>query len=221
MARETVSRLQTLSHAEVIRRVQRACDDLVERATRGHAPPVSCRTGCDHCCKQPVFITPLEGVATREYVDRNGLTAEVARRIARYREQISARRMGTEGYNTLLRNVRGQGPPPSERQRRAVYGVHCPFLEDHRCLIYPARPLMCREHVSFDDPRKCERDEPFLGLDKPRFAEVSAYLTMRDVPPKGQTRPVTEFREAAEDADKARAVPASEVKKALRWKTGG
>jgi Fe-S-cluster containining protein len=144
----------------------------------------------------------------------------VRRRIARYKEEIRARRLGEEGYRTLLQNVRGQGPPPTERQRRAVYGVHCPFLENGRCSIYPVRPLMCREHISFDDPGKCERDEPFLGLDKPRFSEVSAYLTMDAVPPKGQMRPVYEFEEAARSAEKAAPVRPADLNKVLRWKTG-
>ncbi len=209
-----------LSHAEVIRRVQDACDEVVEQVSAGHVPPVSCRTGCDHCCKQPVFITPMEGVAIRDFVERNGLSERIRQRITRYREEIAARRLGSEGLQVLLRNVRGQGPPPSERQRRAVYGIHCPFLEDHRCLIYPARPLMCREHISFDDPRKCERDEPFLGLDKPRFSEVSAYLTMDAVPPQGQMRSVMEFCEAADSVAKAPPIRASDLKKVLGWKTG-
>lgn len=203
-----------------MRRVQRACDELVARATERHVPPVSCRTGCDHCCKQPVFVTPLEAVAIRDYVERHGLREKVRRRIAHYRREISARRYAAQGFASLLRVMRGQGPPPSERGRRAVFGIHCPFLENHTCMIYPARPLMCREHISFDDPRKCERDEPFLGLDKPRFAEVSAYLTLQAAPPEGCIWPVTDYAEAADVLRHTPDIRVAELRKALRWKTG-
>lgn len=209
-----------LTKAEAIRRIHEACDDLVRSATDGHRPPVSCRLGCDHCCKQPVFITPLEGLAIRNMVDSSGLAEAVSDRTARYRAEIAARRHGAAGLRSLLRSVRGLGAPPTRAERRAVFGIHCPFLENGRCTIYAARPLMCREHISFDDPRKCARDEPFRGLDKPRFSEVSAYLTMRDVPPGRSMRPVFEFRQAAEDAERAAPVSSAGLRKALRWKSG-
>jgi hypothetical protein len=31
----------------------------------------------------------------------------------------------------------------------------CPFLEQGRCSIYPARPFACREHHVLSDPRLC------------------------------------------------------------------
>jgi Fe-S-cluster containining protein len=204
----------------VIQRVQQACDTLVEDATRGHRPPVSCRAGCAHCCRQPVFITPLEGVAIREVVEAKGMARKVEARIRRYLGEIRARKNGMTGLKALWSNVRGLGPAPSPSLRRAVYGPDCPFLENDRCTIYAVRPLMCREHISFDDPRKCERDEPFLGLDKPRFSEVSAWLSRRDVPAEDQMLPVFEYERAAEVAESVPRVTGRELARVLRWKTG-
>lgn len=215
-----VAPLPRLTHAEVMRRVQAACDTLVEEVTRGHVPPVSCRAGCAHCCRQPVFITPLEGVAIRDYVERKGMARTVAARIRRYLEQIRARKRGMEGLRALWDNVRGLGPAPSPPLRRAVYGPDCPFLRNNRCTIYPVRPLMCREHISFDDPEKCRRDEPFLGLEKPRFSEVTAWLTQRAVAPEEQMLPVWEYTRAAEAAERLGPVREKDLAKVLRWKTG-
>jgi Fe-S-cluster containining protein len=205
----------------VIRRVQTACDDLIEAVTRDHRPPVSCRAGCDWCCRQPVYITPLEGVAIRDIVENNRMAARVHRETERYLREIAARRQGESGLNALHKSVLGMGPPPTDRQRRAVYGPKCIFLNpDGLCSVYPARPLMCREHISFDAVRKCERDEPFLGLDKPRFSEVTSYLTQRAVEPRVRMLPVWEFERAAALADEAPEVKPSGLKRALRMKTG-
>ena len=211
--------LPTLSHAEVIRRVQEACDTLVEDATRGHRPPVSCRAGCDHCCKQPVFVTPLEGLAIRDFLQAANRVPQTRRDGDRYLVRLRSRPQGETGLKALQRSVQGLGPPPNERQRRAVYGVDCMFLQNGRCSIYPVRPLMCREHISFDDPDKCRRDEPFLGLDKPRFSEVSSYLT-RSVGPRDLMRPIWEYEQSAATADATGHVRDKDLRKALKWKTG-
>lgn len=213
--------LPRLSHAEVIARVQVACDDLIYVVTRDHRPPVSCRKGCDWCCRQPVYITPLEGVAIRDYVNRHRMVARAARETDRYLAEIAAMRQGASGLAALHKSVLGMGPPPTDRQRRAIYGPKCIFLNaDGLCSIYPARPLMCREHISFDDVGKCERDEPFLGLDKPRFSEVTSYLTQRSVEPRLRMLPIWEYERAAAFADEAPQVKPADLKKALRMKTG-
>ena len=144
----------------------------------------------------------------------------VTERIRRYLGEIRARKRGLEGLRALWDNVRGLGPAPSTALRRAVYGPDCPFLENNRCTIYAVRPLMCREHISFDDPRKCERDEPFLGLDKPRFSEVTAWFSRNDVAPEHQMLPVFEYELAAESAEGVPPISDRELDKALGWKTG-
>jgi Fe-S-cluster containining protein len=93
-------------------------------------------------------------------------------------------------------------------------------MNNNRCTIYAVRPLLCREHISFDDPIKCARDEPFLGLDKPRFSEVTAWLSRKDVPAEEQMLPVFEYELAAEAADRVAPVGAKDLEKTLRWKTG-
>jgi Fe-S-cluster containining protein len=213
--------LPRLSHVEVIARVQTACDDLIEAVTHNHRPPVSCREGCDWCCRQPVYITPLEGVAIREFVVANRMEKRVQYETERYLAEIATRRQGPSGLAALHKSVLGMGPPPTDRQRRGVYGPKCIFLNPNGlCSIYPARPLMCREHISFDAVRKCERDEPFLGLDKPRFSEVTSFLTQRSVEPRHRMLPIWEYERSAALADAAPEVKPGELKKALRLKIG-
>lgn len=209
-----------LTPAEAARRIATACDRLVGRLARRHEPPATCRAGCSWCCRQPVFISPLEGAAIHEAVRNARRTDAVRRRIAAYVAELEARPGAKNAVAALLHAARGKARHPSDAQRAAVFGPACPFLDGAMCSIYPVRPLMCREHISFDDVAKCERDEPFFGLEKPRFEEVAAWLC-RDAPMKERLLPVWEYERAAKAADRLPALAAADLEKLLRWKNGG
>lgn len=213
------ARTGTLTAAEAAHRIAAACDHLVSRATRRHEPPVTCRPRCSWCCRQPVFISPLEGAAIREAVRNARRTDEVRRRTTAYLEELQARPGSGNALLTLLHAAQGKARTPTPAQRAAVFGPGCPFLDGGMCSIYPVRPLMCREHISFDDVAKCERDEPFFGLEKPRFEEVAAWLC-RDVPAKERLLPVWEYERAARAAGRLANLPAAEVERLLKWKCG-
>lgn len=208
-----------LTPAQAAHRISAACDHLVSRVTRRHEPPVTCRPGCSWCCRQPVFISPLEGAAIREAVRNARRTDEVRRRTAAYLTELEARSGSRNALLTLLHAAQGKARTPAHAQRAAVFGPECPFLDNAMCSIYPVRPLMCREHVSFDDVAKCERDEPFFGLEKPRFEEVAAWLC-RDVPAKERLLPVWEYERAAKAAERLTNLSGAEVDRLLKWKAG-
>lgn len=204
----------------VIQRIQAACDNLVKRVTRRHVPPVTCSAGCCFCCRQPVFLTPLEGLAIRELLHSQRRTQVVHAQRQAYLEAVRSRPGGSRALETVRRSLSGEGPPPTPEQRLAVYGPACLFLRDGLCSIYPARPLMCREHISFDDVAKCEHDEPFFGLEKPRFDEVSAYLTRNVATPRDQWFGVWDYEKAAALGDKMPSVREKDLREILQWKTG-
>jgi Fe-S-cluster containining protein len=211
-------RVAKLSPFEAIERIQDACDRTVERAVRNHQPPVTCAIGCAHCCRQPVFITSLEGLAVFDRVTRSLVDDFAPQKIAKYLKELESRPGAVDGVGALKTNLQGRGPAPTPEQRAAVYGVNCPFLWKKTCIIYGARPLMCREHISFDDVGKCKRDVPFFGLDKPMFHEVSAWLT-RDLPRNHSLFPVWEYEQAAEVVPD-RMYSSRELDELLRWKIG-
>ena len=211
-------RVPKLQPYEAIRRIQEACDRTVERAVRNHQPPVTCAIGCSYCCRQPVFITPLEGLAIFDRVTRSLVDGFAPRQIARYLKELESRPGAVDGLKALMKNLQGRGPKPTAEQRTAVFGVNCPFLSGKTCVIYGARPLMCREHISFDDVEKCKRDVPFFGLDKPMFQEVSAWLT-RDLPRNHSIYPVWEYEQAAKVVPD-RSYSSRELDELLRWKIG-
>ena len=57
-------------------------------------------------------------------------------------------------------------------------------------------------------------------MDKPRFSEVTSFLTQRSVEPRHRMLPIWEYERAAALADAAPEVKPGELKKALRLKIG-
>ncbi len=99
-----------------------------------------CRQGCDACCHESVFLTPLEFFAVWDYVQRHLGDATrqgiIERGLAIY-EQESERILALEGP-----------PPPGETDHFAIarqLRFRCPLLgEDGACQVYPARELYAR-----------------------------------------------------------------------------
>jgi hypothetical protein len=93
------------------------------------APLTPCRSGCSHCCKQPVAIWSWE-----------------AARIVKFTGRKSVEPMGT-----ML------GQDNTEELRLRFGGVPCPMLRNDRCTIYAVRPLACIGHHSLAaDPFMCD-----------------------------------------------------------------
>ncbi|MCY2930902.1 MAG: YkgJ family cysteine cluster protein [Planctomycetota bacterium] len=124
------------------------CDALGQALSQWsarHDRPIPCRKGCSACCRYLVPLSVPEALALP-----GELSAREGPRPARSRGRLLA------AATTLLR----AGPPPESGRLDptqatqaladwyASAGVTCPFLSKHRCGIYAARPLACREHFS-------------------------------------------------------------------------
>ena len=117
------------------RRLERACPDsacmldafaVVEYglrqslAQRGESP--ACGVGCDHCCRQPIPATPLE-LFVLEAFARHVLSPE----------QRRAQQAAFAAFHG----------------GREALAAPCPFLSAGRCVVYPVRPIACRQFVAF------------------------------------------------------------------------
>jgi Fe-S-cluster containining protein len=120
------------STVELARNAMSATSRLAE-ALLSQAPPgaLACKAGCDHCCHQPVGLTPPEALAIaahlRQTLAREQLVEVAARLAQRARE--------TRGLSSAERFSPDQP---------------CPFLERGKCSIYEVRPLACRGMNSLD-----------------------------------------------------------------------
>ena len=78
----------------------------------------TCQPGCTNCCDQSGFV----------YLSEDDL-----KRAAGF-VKMSARKFEEKYVYRTAHQLRFRKPP--EKQ--------CPFLEDHRCSIHPAKPTQCR-----------------------------------------------------------------------------
>jgi uncharacterized protein len=87
-------------------------DELCSRTAERFASQLSCRAGCDACCRH-LSIFAVEAAAIKE-----------------------ALRALPEGKAELIRSTAENSGPESP----------CPLLHEGLCLLYEARPIICRTH---------------------------------------------------------------------------
>ena len=102
----------------------------VKKAAEHDGRVVACRAGCDQCCKQPIPVTPLEVLALHSHA-RHRLPQDS---LAALGDRLAA----------------------FEGDKRDMT-LPCPFLQDGGCLVYPVRPVACRQYMVFG--RACVQGE--------------------------------------------------------------
>jgi len=98
--------------------------------------PISCQAGCDFCCFNQVQLTPPEALLIGHYIEQNFTQAEKDLLLAKVARNLA---LTAEKSKTAVAKMRSELP--------------CPLLRDHRCSIYPVRPLMCRAMHALDAAR--------------------------------------------------------------------
>lgn len=95
--------------------------------------PIACHKGCATCCTIRVIATAPEALMLARYVR----AADVHLKHAGIdlRQRLAEADSATRGRD--------------EKQRVALRR-RCPFIAKGICVIYPARPLACRGHASYD-----------------------------------------------------------------------
>jgi Fe-S-cluster containining protein len=137
--------------------LHRLADSIVQIAEAGSgeaAAAVTCRKGCDACCRQMVPLAPTEAHGLAETLGR--MTPAAAQRVlARFERGMEA--LDKKGILDRLRKRSELTPEELERLDRDYFAaqVPCPFLERRACMIHAERPLPCREFVVTSDPHHC------------------------------------------------------------------
>ena len=104
-------------------------DHLIQRleAENPLPHPIACQAGCDFCCFNQVQLTPPEALLIGHYIEQNFTPDEKDLLLAKVARTLAL----TAGKSkTAIAKMRAELP--------------CPLLRDHRCSVYPVRPLMCR-----------------------------------------------------------------------------
>jgi len=139
------SGLNATQMIRAIVRLYESADSLIDallQRTAAEGRPAMCRKGCDWCCHQAVFAVTHELLYLREYV-KNELSEESEKQL----EEMARKKSEL----TL------QKPVKELRLLKAP----CPFLQEHSCQVYAARPMACRIYLSSSESScKNEYDDP-------------------------------------------------------------
>jgi len=120
---------------------------------------ISCRKGCDACCRMLVPLSVPEAFAMREYVEQ--LPTD-RRTLLLNRLSDTKDRLKHEGLWERLTDVaEASSPVPDDELdpiNRAYYALRipCPYLENELCSIYDARPAACRELLVTSPAELCQ-----------------------------------------------------------------
>ena len=153
------------SETNPIRRAQiffRAVDDAMSHA------PSSCSNKCSHCCYQAIDIYPYEVPAIADYINRLSQEDKVYIKhhatiwASKYVEHVTQMKKKWDILKTTDDNLqKGVLNKTTYWQLADDYSdlqPMCPFLKDQSCMIYPARPVMCRNFVITESPDLCAED---------------------------------------------------------------
>jgi Fe-S-cluster containining protein len=104
-----------------------------EKAQDPMSKDITCKPGCNHCCKHVVDITTVEAQAIVHYARERGVPID--------RDHLARQ----AGHHAATWNELG----PKYRE--------CAFLRaDGLCSIYEVRPLPCRKLFVVTDPELCD-----------------------------------------------------------------
>lgn len=111
---------------------------------------IACCEGCSSCCNQLINIFPIEEI---------DILNEIENKMISSKKEIVKKQM----YDWLKFYQENTPDKLLEQEDLKEFNIKlkqndikCPFLIDHKCSIYNARPLACKAFIS-DDKEKCNK----------------------------------------------------------------
>lgn len=99
-----------------------------------------CHSGCDACCHESVFLTPLEFYGVWDWVQKN---VDEAQRTKMIQEGLAIYASNSNLIVQLNEPEQADGPSHDELARQLKF--RCPMLgAEGRCSVYPMRELLAR-----------------------------------------------------------------------------
>ena len=136
--------LQKFTMRESVVRFYARHEARLHNAVQASPQALACEVGCSYCCRQfEVVAHPFEVFEVQAYVSRHFTAAQLRATIERATHNVNQRKAATEEARLTLRPT-------------------CPFLVDHSCSVYAARPSVCRNYHSTDKDN-CQKsfEDPF------------------------------------------------------------
>jgi len=159
--------------------LQNLTDTVVQIAEQSAPGTVSCRKGCDACCRQMVPISAAEAHGLAATID--ALPPQHAAAIQE-RFDVACESLEDAGLMPRLLNRKALSAEELQQLDRDYFaaGIACPFLEDHACSIHAVRPLACREFLVTSPAQHCRNPTADKVVQLPLPAKVSVALWGRE-----------------------------------------
>ena len=134
---------------QIHRRLDAGLATWLRAAKRQHPGEITCRKGCDHCCRLMVMSFTFEGVLIANRLLRAG--ADGINVIKKLQDDGQAQRSLIQKYTSA--GVKEQHDLAAKAWFRR--GEPCPLLKDSLCSVYGIRPLSCSSHYVVTPPGQC------------------------------------------------------------------
>ena len=160
-------------HKEKALRDLKTIYELTDKALEPFVRGSSCEKGCNACCYLIVGSAALEAEMVRRYMKEHFDDQERLRVLKKSKE---AKRHYPDPVGTDAEF------PESMVEKHFALHVPCPFLSSEgSCTIYEVRPINCRKHLVFSDPRQCEMMAATASYEAEYFSEVDPALNCLSV----------------------------------------
>lgn len=119
---------------------------------------IHCHAGCNDCCNVVVMVWAPEAERIAEFLRRPNNAAALAHFTEQYRRWRDGLADVLPALSNLSANHKDQAPYfdlLADATRRRVL---CAFDRDGRCVVYPVRPLGCRNAHALDTAARCAGD---------------------------------------------------------------
>ncbi len=126
-------------------------DNVLAVFNKNAPQPITCYNNCGSCCKTIVAIAPIEALNIWYYIRKTFSLPE----LRRLRKEIAAR-YSEQQHLTKLFSLDNQ----EQCRKYMKLNIPCEFLDsENSCIIYSARPTICRNHHVVTPPVLCENIE--------------------------------------------------------------
>jgi Fe-S-cluster containining protein len=138
--------------------------ELLAKSVAPFAQNSPCQKGCTPCCHHIIETTPVEAEMVRrsieKHLDHSAMMSLVSR-IKKNRQHYPPPVTGNRKYDNDLQASYFEAHMP------------CPFLsEQGACMIYEARPLLCRMYMVFSDPELCRIGDGMATYEADYYSQV-------------------------------------------------
>lgn len=128
-------------------------------AARQLGKPLACGVGCTGCCEELVMVFRGEALRVARWLER----PENAATRAWFLESVAAWKQRVGDAPARLADAFASGDEQRHMQEHVAQWrkrILCAFNKDGACMVYPVRPLLCRNAHAVGTAEHCYGDDP-------------------------------------------------------------